>query len=467
MSKIVISFYLLLVSSTLLANDYYREKIEPILNKRCVVCHGCYTSPCNLKLDSFYGLLRGASQKDIYANRLINKLTPNRVLQDAIHHKTWQKKHKFYPVVARAGSSAQNQKNSIMFQMLNFRNFQDNGKKFKFDATGSRQCVSDMKEVESYKKKNNPLAGMPYGMEKLSGKEFNTLTSWIAAGSPGPLYADLPRLEAIDAVDLPIVNKWEELLNGTSKKEKLASRYLFEHLYAASNYFRPGRVFYRLVRSKTSAPNEIKEIATRRPYDFAGKKFYYRFKKVVETPVHKNHIPLDLGEQKFKRVKSLFFDSAWAVKGNLPTHRDSIAANPFIVFKDIPAKARYTFFLENAYYFIRTFIHGPVCNGQVATNVIRDHFWILFMDPDSDPTVNYGHFLKKYGKKLDIPAKNPNFPFYDDFAIKNLQYQNKHADLYEKAFPKGIKIGDIWNGDHVNKNAVLTVYRHYDSANVF
>ena len=33
------------------------KDVKSILDSRCVVCHGCYSSPCNLKLDSYYGCL--------------------------------------------------------------------------------------------------------------------------------------------------------------------------------------------------------------------------------------------------------------------------------------------------------------------------------------------------------------------------------------------------------------------------
>lgn len=48
--------------------DYLRE-VKPILDKRCVVCHSCYNSPCQLKLSSFEGLERGATQKEVYDSK--------------------------------------------------------------------------------------------------------------------------------------------------------------------------------------------------------------------------------------------------------------------------------------------------------------------------------------------------------------------------------------------------------------
>ncbi len=39
-------------------------------------------------------------------------------------------------------------------------------------------------------------------------------------------------------------------------------------------------------------------------------------------------------------------------------------ANPFETFEAIPAEARYRFMLDDAEYFVRTFIRGPVCRGR-------------------------------------------------------------------------------------------------------
>jgi hypothetical protein len=39
----------------------YLKEIKPILDARCVVCHSCYTSPCQLKLSSYECLDRGAT----------------------------------------------------------------------------------------------------------------------------------------------------------------------------------------------------------------------------------------------------------------------------------------------------------------------------------------------------------------------------------------------------------------------
>jgi len=41
--------------------SFYKE-IKPILDSRCVSCHGCYDAPCQLKLGSIEGLDKRCNQ---------------------------------------------------------------------------------------------------------------------------------------------------------------------------------------------------------------------------------------------------------------------------------------------------------------------------------------------------------------------------------------------------------------------
>ena len=54
----------------------YSEAVKPILDSRCVVCHGCYDAPCQLKLTSAEGLDRGATKQIIYEPYLRKKAIP-------------------------------------------------------------------------------------------------------------------------------------------------------------------------------------------------------------------------------------------------------------------------------------------------------------------------------------------------------------------------------------------------------
>ncbi|MFQ5644556.1 MAG: hypothetical protein ACE5FQ_12795 [Thiogranum sp.] len=47
--------------------------VRPVLERRCVVCHGCYDAPCQLKLSSNEGLRRGASEEP--GRRAVNVFT--------------------------------------------------------------------------------------------------------------------------------------------------------------------------------------------------------------------------------------------------------------------------------------------------------------------------------------------------------------------------------------------------------
>ena len=44
----------------------YEDEVRPVLQRRCVVCHGCYDAPCQLKLSSPAGITRGASKELVY-----------------------------------------------------------------------------------------------------------------------------------------------------------------------------------------------------------------------------------------------------------------------------------------------------------------------------------------------------------------------------------------------------------------
>ena len=106
-------------------------------------------------------------------------------------------------------------------------------------------------------------------------------------------------------------------------------------------------------------------INTRRPNDDPGTRIYYRLWPIQGVIVHKTHITYPLSAAKMERVKALFYSGDWQVSA-LPGYGPGRRANPFETFEAIPAQARYQFMLDNAEYFVRTFIRGPVCRGQIA-----------------------------------------------------------------------------------------------------
>ena len=59
--KALCLFSCFLLSSLAAADMDYPPRIKTTLEQRCMVCHGCYDAPCQLKLDAWQGLQRGAS----------------------------------------------------------------------------------------------------------------------------------------------------------------------------------------------------------------------------------------------------------------------------------------------------------------------------------------------------------------------------------------------------------------------
>lgn len=44
----------------------FNEDVRPILETKCLACHGCFDAACQLKLGSAEGLIRGASSLAVY-----------------------------------------------------------------------------------------------------------------------------------------------------------------------------------------------------------------------------------------------------------------------------------------------------------------------------------------------------------------------------------------------------------------
>ena len=71
----------------------YDEEVRPILESRCVVCHGCYDAPCQLKLTSPEGIHRGANKKKVYNATRLTADEPTRLFVDAMTTQEWRRKY--------------------------------------------------------------------------------------------------------------------------------------------------------------------------------------------------------------------------------------------------------------------------------------------------------------------------------------------------------------------------------------
>ncbi len=450
----------------------YEQQVKPILERRCVVCHGCYDAPCQLKLSSVEGLRRGATDELVYNPSRLEPAQPTRLFVDAKTTAEWRS-HGFHPVLNEGRQTPeQNLRKSPLYHLLHLKQQhpQPDTKRLPDSFTlglDREQTCPTLKSVDKFAREH-PLWGMPYAMPNLAEQEYQCLVAWLAKGAPTPTPA------GPSAAVLPQIKQWETFLNRPSNKQKLVSRYLYEHLFHAHIHFRGAapREFYRLVRSTTPSGQAVDEIPTVRPYDDPGSApFYYRLLKYQPSIVVKNHIVYEFSDERMQRYRTLFLKPDYDVP-ELPGYQPGLASNPFKVFIDLPIKSRYRFLLDDAHFFIEGFVKGPVCRGQIALSVIEDQFWVLFFDPEQDVFTNDARFIGSMADDLQLPddqqgSLNPA-RIWTDYWQRQRRYMESKQAMFEKINTHDIRhaMGYIWDGEGHNPNAALTVFRHFDSGSV-
>lgn len=447
----------------------YLSEVKPILDKRCVVCHSCYNSPCQLKLSSFEGLDRGATKEAVYNSSRLQTADPTRLFVDAQSTEGWRQKG-FFTVTESFVSGEQN--NSIMIQLLSHKMNNPVSTGEYYPEAADLTCSANQVELGSYLKKH-PNRGMPFGFPPLKQEEFELIGGWLVQGAQGPNADQQKMLTSPHANDQKSIRQWEEFLNRDEPKHAMTARYLYEHLFLAHiNFGTDTNEFYELVRSRTGPGKTIDLIATVRPYDDPGvERVYYRFRKIHSTIVYKTHMVFNLDNEQFKRIQEIFIEPEWLQEPHLVGYDPIISANPFATFEQIPPRSRYQFLLDNAHYIIMTFIRGPVCKGQVALNVIDDHFWVMFLDPDHDLSLQYPAFLKLHIDNTRMPIeKGSDLGLFNVLANKYhkaaIRFYRERQNYYMSHNYRGLGYDAIWKGDKETDTPLLTVYRHFDSASV-
>ncbi|MGY1448467.1 fatty acid cis/trans isomerase [Pseudomonas chlororaphis] len=462
--RVVIGSVLLLLSSLASAQGpapaiSYTRDIQPIFTEKCVACHACYDSACQLNLGSGEGAARGASKIPVYDGERSKAQTPTRLFYDASGKHAWQGMG-FYSVLDAQGSQA-----ALMARMLELGHktpLQPNAKlpdNIVLGLNRENMCAQPA-EFDGYARAH-PREGMPLAVTGLTDQQYQTLQRWLASGAPIDEQGLAP--SAREAMQ---VLQWENLLNAPGARESLVARWLFEHWFLAHIYFEGGEPghFFQWVRSRTPSGQPIDLINTRRPNDDPGTQVYYRLWPVQGVIVHKTHITYPLSAAKMARIKTLFYSGDYQVTA-LPGYGPGRRANPFETFEAIPAKARYQFMLDNAEYFVRTFIRGPVCRGQIATDVIRDNFWALFQAPEHDLYITDPAYRGQATPLLAMPGQNDDvgsvLSLWLAYRDKRNEYEVLRRDSYADAPPPNWST--LWAG---NDNALLSIFRHFDSASV-
>ncbi|MGB0805380.1 MAG: fatty acid cis/trans isomerase, partial [Salibacteraceae bacterium] len=325
-------------------------------------------------------------------------------------------------------------------------------------------CSETEREIKKFFSEN-PHKGMPYGFPQLQEKEHAILMKWLGEGAQ-------KTSSKINTTD-PNIEKWETFLNAKSTKSQVMARYIYEHLFIAHIYFPSDTTrFYELIRSNTPPNQPIDIVATRYPFDTPEDSVvYYRLREITSTIVDKTHMPYEFSDNKMARYKSLFLAPKWNKKPYMPSYQIEVSANPFLAYDQIPANSRHNFLLDNAYFFMSTFIKGPVCKGQTALNVIHDHLWIMFLDPKYDLSVQNDSFLLHSFTDLTLPnqvgsyAKPAQALFGTKYGKHAVRYYKYRDNQYSTAYPNGMNLDFLWK-DNEKNSSLLTVYRHFDSGSV-
>ncbi|MBU2899027.1 fatty acid cis/trans isomerase [Vibrio hepatarius] len=459
------------VSNT--SSEFFLNKVKPIIDNRCVVCHACYDAPCQLKLSSTAGIDRGASKAIIYQGSRLAAATPTRLFEDAHNTSEWRA-FGFHPVLnERQQSPIANIEAGLVAKMLMQKQKHPQPEQtqlegFDFSINREQQCPT----IEQYNKyeAEYPDWGMPYGMPNLTSAEYSTLMSWLQDGAimNNPLPVTLKHQS--------LINNYEYFLNAGSSKVQLMARYIYEHLFLSHLYFSELNEttprFFTLVRSSTPPGQPINRISTRRPYDDPKvNRVYYRLIPVESSIVDKTHMPFALNKQRLSNWQQWFIDSKYDV-AKLPDYSVEVAANPMTAFIDLPVKARFKFMLDNAQNTINAYIKGPVCRGQLALNVINDRFWVFFLDPDKSDVPEVNEFYRSQADNLRLPGELESnavpITNWVSYARQQARYLKAKSEFINHWFENGKNLTTdvIWTGNKTNPNAALTVFRHFDSASV-
>jgi hypothetical protein len=109
----------------------------------------------------------------------------------------------------------------------------------------------------------------------------------------------------------------------------------------------------------------------------------------------------------------------------------------------------------------------------VALNVIDDHFWVVFTNPDPESSMESAEFLAKESKDLRMPSGKSGLLLslvdwrkYSRDQLKYLEAKTRYLTERANEGSMQVSLDLIWDGDGSNDNSALTIFRHNDSASV-
>ena len=170
------------------------------------------------------------------------------------------------------------------------------------------------------------------------------------------------------------------------------------------------------------------------------------------------------------KYRGWFLNDGCASTRCRPTRRTcSTPSRPFANCRS----TRYRFLLDEAQFFIMNFIKGPVCRGQMAVDVIEDQFWVVFVDPTANTEAIRGDVLLRQAERLTLPAEAGSdaglLGPWLMMAREQRRFLQTKSQVLQQSFDSGtarLDLSLIWDGEGRNRNAALTIFRHFDSASV-
>ena len=100
--------------------EYHRD-IKPIMEQRCLVCHGCYDAPCQLKLDSIEGILRGGTKEQVYNSARLTQGSLSRLFEDAQTTAEWRARNFHAVLNERENTPQANLQAGLIARMLDLK----------------------------------------------------------------------------------------------------------------------------------------------------------------------------------------------------------------------------------------------------------------------------------------------------------------------------------------------------------
>lgn len=160
------------------AVDYWRQ-VKPILDQRCVVCHGCYDALCQLKMSSIEDVERGATKAQVYHSTRLTAAPTTRLFEDALSTVEWREKGFYSTLNERADTAEVNREAGVMYRMLALKekNPLPDGKQLpsSFDLSLGRGQSCTTNETFEQFALDHPLWGMPYRLDEQRMQSWQSL----------------------------------------------------------------------------------------------------------------------------------------------------------------------------------------------------------------------------------------------------------------------------------------------------